>query len=182
MSSTSFFSGLSGLQLNIPKYKFPESFRQSSRLAYYASLFNSIEINSSFYRVPQKKTVSNWAISVGDHFKFTFKLWREATHHRFLAFDPEPVSKFLHSVDAVEHKSGCLLIQLPPGSGVENFSRLEQLLQFIRSNSDVEWKLAIELRNKSWYRETTYELLDRYRAALVIHDFAKSAAPFRSSI
>jgi len=59
-----FYSGISGLQLPIPKYLFPDPYKQSSRLTYYASLFNSIEINSSFYKIPLSTTIAKWAASV----------------------------------------------------------------------------------------------------------------------
>lgn len=75
-----FYSGLSGLALPIPKYLFPEPHRNSSRLTYYASLFNSVEINSTFYKLPMQKTVSKWAGEVPENFRFTFKLWKEITH------------------------------------------------------------------------------------------------------
>ena len=69
-----FYSGISGLQLPIPQHLFPPPFENASRLTYYASLFNSIENNSSFYKIPQSATVARWADSVPEHFKFTFKL------------------------------------------------------------------------------------------------------------
>lgn len=52
------YSGLSGLQLDIPKYLHPPPFENANRLTYYASLFNSIEINSSFYKIPQAVTIA----------------------------------------------------------------------------------------------------------------------------
>ena len=74
-----FYSGLSGLQLNIPQYLYPPPFENASRLTYYASLFNSIEINSSFYKIPKAATVAKWAACVPENFKFTFKLWKGIT-------------------------------------------------------------------------------------------------------
>src|SRR4051812_43057690 len=91
-----FYSGISGLVLPVPnKSLYPPEFRETSRLTYYASLFNSIEINSSFYKVPIAKTVNKWTTEVPDHFKFTYKLWREITHNKELLFNANDVDRFM---------------------------------------------------------------------------------------
>ncbi|MEO8086814.1 MAG: DUF72 domain-containing protein, partial [Bacteroidota bacterium] len=177
LSSAYFYSGLSGLQLNIPKYLFPEPFQNTSRLTYYASLFNSIEINRSFYKIPQQSTVSKWAASVGNEFRFTFKLWKEITHNKELDFNKEFVKQFFKSIDVAGEKGGCVLIQFPPGAGKEHFIKLKNLLSYIREIKTLDWKIAIEFRNKSWYNASTYDLLNYFNAALVIHDIPKSATP-----
>jgi len=173
-----FYSGLSGLQLPIPKYLFPPPYENVSRLTYYASFFNSIEFNSSFYKVPQPGTVTKWAASVPDEFRFTFKLWKEITHNKFLNFNEEDIPVFFRSINAVKSKKGCLLLQLPPGCGRENIHQLEHLfICIMESNPLQEWKIAVEFRNTSWYHEDVYDLLNLYKAALVIHDIPRSATP-----
>jgi len=173
----SFYAGLSGLQLNIPKYLFPPPFRDASRLTYYASFFNSIEFNSSFYRIPQVTTVAKWAASVPENFKFTFKLWKEITHSKGFNFRDKDVEQFLKAINAVQEKKGCLLIQFPPSLGKEYRIQLKNLLSCIREIEPAHWDIAIEFRNKSWYNESTYNLLKFFKAALVIHDIPKSATP-----
>lgn len=177
MKTSSFYSGLSGLQLPVPQYLFPPPFENASRLEYYASLFNSIEINSSFYKIPQSATVSKWAASVPENFKFTFKLWKEITHSKGLNFNDADVAAFLNAITAVQDKKGCLLIQFPPSLGKENIVQLDQLLSCIRQVESIHWNLAIEFRNKSWYNANTYKLLNSFKAALVIHDKPESATP-----
>jgi uncharacterized protein YecE (DUF72 family) len=113
-NAISYFSGLSGLQLPIPKYLFPEPHQASSRLSYYATFFNSIEINSSFYKIPKTTTVARWAMQVPDDFRFTFKLFKDITHVKNLKFDPALVKQFIETISAVGDKKGCLLIQFPP--------------------------------------------------------------------
>ena len=93
-----FFSGLSGIQLPIPKYRYPPPFENTSRLTYYSTFFNSIEINSSFYKVPRPATVTKWAASVPEHFKFTFKLWKEITHAQEFNFKEEDIFKDKNSM------------------------------------------------------------------------------------
>ena len=183
LQADSFYSGLSGLQLHIPKYLFPPPFENASRLTYYASLFNSIEINSSFYNIPQAATVSKWAESVPENFKFTFKLWKGITHTKGLNFIKEDVSAFFSSINSVKDKKGCLLIQFPPGLSREYTFQLYNLLSCIKETEGTqEWKIAIEFRNKSWYHKHVYSLLNLYKAAIVIQDIPKSATPLLDHI
>ena len=105
-----FFSGLSGLQVPIPKHLHPAPFENTSRLTYYSSLLNSIEINSSFYKIPQTATATKWEASVSEKFKFTFKFWKGITHPKELNFNEEDVAAFLKSINEVKDKKGCLLI------------------------------------------------------------------------
>lgn len=174
-----FYSGISGLQLDIPKYLFPPPFEKASRLTYYASLFNSIEINSSFYKIPQAATIAKWAASVSENFRFTFKLWKGITHSKGLNFNNEDVAAFFKSIESVKDKKGCVLIQFPPSLGRANIVQLDKLLSCINeTNITQNWKVAVEFRNKSWYHENVYELVNFHKAAIVIQDIPKSATPF----
>src|ERR1700712_1218858 len=128
-----FYSGTSGLVLPVPnKQLYPPQFQDKSRLTYYASLFNSIEINSSFYKVPQASTVKKWATEVPDGFRFTFKLWRDITHNKGLAFNPADVDRFIRVINEAGDKKGSLLIQFPPSVMVASFNQLEHLLMSIQ--------------------------------------------------
>jgi uncharacterized protein YecE (DUF72 family) len=176
-----YFGGLSGLELPVPKYLFPEEHRNSSRLTYYATFFNTIEINSSFYRLPLPRTVSRWVSEVPEEFRFTFKLWQEITHTKSLEFKEEDVRKFFLAIDPALAKKGCILIQFPPSLGRANHRQLEVLLQVIaEENKKRNWDLAVEFRHHSWYEETVYALLEEYNVALVVHDIPKSRTPFIS--
>lgn len=173
-----FYSGLSGLQLPIPKYAFPPPFENASRLTYYASIFNSIEFNSTFYKIPQPATVAKWAALVPENFRFTFKIWKEITHSKGFNFNREDIVIFLNSINCVNEKKGCLLLQFPPGIGKEYRVQLKGLLRCIEElDPTQEWKVAVEFRNKSWYQDDVYSLLERYKATLVIQDIPKSATP-----
>lgn len=173
-----FHSGLSGLQLPIPKYLYPPPYKHASRLTYYSSLFNSIEFNSSFYKIPQPATVAKWAASVPEHFRFTFKLWKGITHKKGLNFDKQDVVSFFKSINSVKQKKGCLLVQFPPSIDRETTIQLEKFLSCIKGTDPMQyWKLAVEFRNKSWYNQDAYDLMNFYKAAIVIHDIPKSATP-----
>lgn len=173
-----FYSGLSGLQLPIPKYLFPPPYENASRLTYYASYFNSIEFNSSFYKIPQPATVAKWTASVSENFRFTFKLWKGITHNKGLNFNEEDVVAFFNSINSVNEKKGCLLIQFPPSIGREYTRQLEKLLSCINESDPTHtWKVAIEFRNRSWYDKDVYDFLDFYKVTIVIQDIPKSATP-----
>lgn len=165
------------MQLPVPKYLFPEGHRDSSRLTYYSTFFNSIEFNSTFYKIPRNITVKKWSESVSKEFRFTFKMWKEITHCRNLSFNEGDIDRFLEAADSVYEKKGCLLIQFPPSVGKEYFTQLNELLSSIRARKKSEWSLAVEFRSRSWYDEKVFELLDFHRAAMVIHDMNKSTAP-----
>lgn len=173
-----FYSGLSGLQLHIPQYLYPPPYEKASRLTYYATFFNSIEVNSSFYKIPQAKTVEKWAAAVTENFRFTFKLWKGITHAKDLNFNKEDVQAFFKAINGVKEKKGSLLIQFPPSVGREYSVQLERLLNCIAAiNTSDDWKLAIEFRNRTWYHDRVYDLLANYKAALVVQDIPKSATP-----
>src|ERR1700734_2216846 len=91
-----FYSGTSNVVLPVKNKSFlPEAFRDKTRLNYYGSLFNSVEINSSFYKMPMAKTVANWASEVPPEFRFTFKLIQTVTHSIKRQFDLSPISEFM---------------------------------------------------------------------------------------
>jgi uncharacterized protein YecE (DUF72 family) len=168
-----FLSGISGLALPVPnKQSYPEEFRDKSRLEYYAHLFTSIEVNSSFYKVPQAKTVQKWAGMVPDNFRFTYKLWRDITHAKGMTFKNEDVARFMSAIDPADDKKGCMLIQFPPSVTLEQFGRVEHLLGLLGEGHG--WDVALEFRHNSWYAGETYELADEYHCSIVLHDIPKS--------
>jgi uncharacterized protein YecE (DUF72 family) len=175
---SNFYSGLSGLVLPVPKYMFPEEHQNSSRLTYYATFFNSIEINSTFYKLPMQKTIAKWITSVPEDFKFTFKLWQEITHKRQFEFKESDVELFFDAISVAAHKKGCVLIQFPPSLSSAYIHHLNALLRCVaKANTNHEWKIAVEFRNRSWYQLETYDLLASYNAAIVIQDIPKSMTP-----
>lgn len=178
-----FFSGTSGLILPVPnKLHYPQEFKDKSRLCYYASMMNSIEINSSFYKIPLPSTTKKWADDVPEEFRFTFKLFKEITHNKDLAFDPETVSKFFNVISSVGIKKGCLLVQFPPSVRIGQFSQLNLLMEVLQDNNmNSEWKIALEFRHPSLYIEEVYELLEMYRLGMVIHDKLPANFPVKKN-
>jgi len=176
---TNYFCGTSGLVLPVPnKTHYPPQFKDKSRLCYYASLFNSIEVNSSFYKIPQAKTVTKWLDEVGGGFKFTYKLWRGITHERGLVFNPGDVNNFMKAIDGACNKKGCLLIQLPPSAKVTLMPQLKNVVSCVlQADADRSWQIAIELRHPSWYTEHLFNYAGDNQLSIVLHDIPASATP-----
>lgn len=164
------------MQLSIKQSEYPPDYKGASRLSYYASLFSSVEVNSSFYQVPKPATVEKWRDSVPAHFKFTFKVPKAVTHAKGLQFSVEELEVFLETVDQVGDKKGCLLVQLPPSIKKKRQDVLEGLLECLRSDAK-GWNIAVEFRDSSWYNNTVYRLLQSYGAGMVEQDLPKSLTP-----
>ncbi|HEX2629132.1 MAG TPA: DUF72 domain-containing protein [Chitinophagaceae bacterium] len=167
--------GISNGQIPGNKSTFPPEYRLKSRLHYYSTLFNTIEVNSCFYKTPLQSTYEKWANEVPEDFQFTLKLSKEITHAKDLENDLACMEDFLRSASGTGNKKGCLLIQFPGKITLEHFSKVEQILVQLRLHDpDSQWRPAIEFRNESWYIGETTELLNEYNATMVLHDFSKA--------
>jgi uncharacterized protein YecE (DUF72 family) len=171
-----FRSGTSGLVLTEPnKLHFPTEFQEKHRLIYYASKFNSIEINSSFYKIPLCRTYRSWSDMVPEDFQFTIKLWKGITHEE--NYNQDDLSRFYAAIQCLDNKKGCLLIQFPAQTKMD-FSGFDRLLESIRRlDPQEEWRLAVEFRHTQWYASEIYEILDEYNASMVLHDMPKCLPP-----
>lgn len=164
------------------KLFYPEEFKDKSRLCFYSSIMNSIEVNSSFYKVPMASTVKKWAEDVPETFRFTFKLSKEITHNKELAFDPQAVSAFMEVISFVGDKRGCVLVQFPPSVRIGNLKQLELLMSVLRkSDPHYTWNIALEFRHVSLYSDVVYRLLEDYRMAMVIQDKPPAVTPMMES-
>src|SRR5438309_11140664 len=105
--------GTSGVVVPGSKETFPAEFRLKSRLNYYSSLFNTLEINSTFQKIPMISTFEKWSLDVPEDFRFTIKLWKEITHVKQLKIDFQNIENFLTAASHIGNKKGCLLIQFP---------------------------------------------------------------------
>lgn len=170
-----FYSGTSGLVLPFNKAQYPADFKDKSRMQYYASLFNSLEINSTFYKLPKNATVSNWAESVPKDFRFTFKVPKSITHSLQLESVFSDVTEFMQVVEHVGAKKGCLLAQFPPSLTIDQIEPFKKLLEIFTQETKLSsWKLAVEFRHPSWYEPQVYQLLKSFNASMVFHDMKNS--------
>lgn len=174
------YCGTSNISLPVSgKAFFPPAFQDKSRLHYYASLFNCLEVNSSFYRIPMARTVAKWAEDVPGDFKFTFKLFRGITHSKGLIWEAAELQRFLMAIEAAGKKKGCILVQFPPSIQYSYFDKVSHLLTALRQEPLArDWRIAVEFRHSSWYREETFHLLETNQMAMVQHDMPASKISF----
>ncbi|UOQ97140.1 DUF72 domain-containing protein [Hymenobacter sp. 5317J-9] len=164
-------TGTSGIVVPGPKATFPAAYQATSRLTYYATLFNSVEINSTFYRIPLPKTFAAWAAETGPDFDFTIKLWRDITHAKALVEDLSGIARFLEAARELGPKRGCLLIQFPPSNTIRQLQAVNVVLAALAAADPAhEWRKAVEFRHPSWYADDAFDMLDHHGASLVLHD------------
>ncbi len=173
---TSFYSGTSNVVSKIKQSEYPIEFTGASRLTYYASMFSSVEINSTFYKLPKGSTVEKWGNNVPCDFRFTFKVPKGITHAKDLQFSAGELQLFSEIVTRVGDKRGCLLVQLPPKVSRDKEEELSGMLECL-SDIAIGWKIAVEFRHPSWYDSAVYRLLNGYGTVMVEHDLPKSATP-----
>src|SRR5690349_16262357 len=98
---SSFFSGTSNLVSPLKQSEYPPEFSGASRLTYYASMFSSVEINATFYKLPKLATVVKWGESVPEYFRFTFKVPQGITHAKDFQFSFDELELFVETVSGV---------------------------------------------------------------------------------
>jgi uncharacterized protein YecE (DUF72 family) len=159
--------GTIGFSYNFWKGKFyPNKTAQKNYLDYYSSQFNSVEIDSSFYRIPTPQTVENWRKQVPEGFLFSLKFPQIITHMKMLKECQYETNVFLERANLLGKKLGPLLLQFPPNFSKEHLSDLEIFLQKLPTNH----RYAVEIRNKSWLNQEFYSVLKANNAALAWTD------------
>ncbi len=153
---------------------FTDDAKQDDYLPQYASVFNTVEGNTTFYNVPDDKTVRRWAGKTPDGFKFCFKFHRTITHDHLLHNVEERILEFLETFDPITERLGPFHIQLPPRFTPEEFGRLEELLAFLPH----AYSYAVEVRHPGFFDHGKVEnrlnrLLKSYNVDRVIFDSRK---------
>jgi uncharacterized protein YecE (DUF72 family) len=146
-------------------YNFWPFYQKASSTEYlqiYSNHFNSVEINSTFYRIPRKSSVEKWRDQTPDDFVFSIKIPRSISHRTNLDYDPEKMDAFLDHIKPFGKKLGPILLQLPPRLSPEHSEQLETLLKQLKNH-----RVAVEFRHKDWFNETIYEILRTYNTTLV---------------
>lgn len=151
---------------------YPEDLPAEQLLAFYAQHFDTVEINSSFYRLPTAHTVQSWHDTVPKDFCFAFKGSRFITHMKKLNNPGPAIERMLPALAGLKEKRGPVLFQLPP-HWRRNTGRLRLFLEAL----PVELPCAFEFRDDSWRHPEIYALLKRYKAAFCIFDLAGICSP-----
>lgn len=138
-----------------------------SVLARYATLFNAVEINSSFHRPHQRKTYARWAETVPTDFRFSVKLPRTISHDQRLAGAGPLLDRFLDETAALGDRLGGFLLQLPPSLAFDARIATDFFRLFRRRSTVL---LACEPRHVSWFGPAATAMLERHRVARVDAD------------
>jgi uncharacterized protein YecE (DUF72 family) len=182
-SKSKLYIGTSNVVLPGPKKDFPKEHRGRTRLGYYALLFHTVELNSTFYKLPRSTTIEKWCHEVPDHFKFTTKLWRQITHQKKLQYHDRDLIHFMDVMNSFGTKKGCLLVQFPATITFDLQAAVAALLSKVADlNHEPKWQIAVEFRHQSWYaQQETYSMLKHARMTIVYQDMPKSQTPLTIS-
>jgi uncharacterized protein YecE (DUF72 family) len=141
---------------------YPDKLPAKAMLEHYATRLPIVEINNTFYRMPNAATIEGWRSRVPDSFRFAMKAPRRITHIKRLKDCAEDVAYFLETLHALEPCLGSVLFQLPP-----HFKRdLARLTAFITALPH-NCRAAFEFRNDSWFEPGVYAALEARNLALV---------------
>ena len=151
---------------------YPKELPTSDWLSFYARLFNTVELNNSFYHLPPATAFDSWRDTTPARFLFAVKGSRFITHMKKLKDPESSTPKFFAGANRLEDKLGPVLFQLPPRWKV-NPERLEEFLASIERGH----QYAFEFRDDSWHTREVYELLTQHDAALCIHDLGGKQSP-----
>ncbi len=172
--STTFWIGTSGYNYKEWKGSFyPADLAEQEMLRYYAQRFRTVEINYTFYRMPNVRTLQGWAKETPEGFVFTLKAPRRITHDLRLRDAGDVLTYFCDTAKALKKKLGALLFQLPPFLK-KDLPRLEDFLHQLAPG----FRPAFEFRNQSWFSDDIYECLRRFDAALCLAEHDERSAPF----
>jgi uncharacterized protein YecE (DUF72 family) len=152
---------------------YPRGAKSKDFLRYYSEQFNTIELNTTHYRIPDKTTIEKWRAETVDDFHFCPKIPQTISHSADLGAGSGQTLAFCDAIQGLEEKSGCCFIQLPPYFGIDRLPVLERFLQRFPDHIP----LAVEVRHESWFEipeagERFFQLLEHYGVSAVITDVA----------
>lgn len=155
---------------------YPQDLPSRRMLAHYAATFSSVEINNSFYRLPERRMLRQWATTVPEGFVFAVKASRYITHMKKLKDPKSSCRRFFDRIGALGAKLGPIVFQLPPRWSF-NESRLGEFLSALPPDH----RYAFEFRDRSWLNEQAYQLLADHGACLCVYDYEGYTSPRRAT-
>jgi uncharacterized protein YecE (DUF72 family) len=160
--------GTSGWQYHDWRVAFyPAGLPQAAWLDHYVTQFETVEVNNTFYRLPEREVFARWAERTPPGFVMTLKLSRYLSHIRRLRDPDGPIGLFLERTEPLRAagRVGPLLLQLPPTMRIE----AERLAATLRA-VPADLRVAVEFRHDSWFTDEIFDLLARHDAALCLAD------------
>ena len=160
-----YFLGCSGWSYDGWKGSFyPKELDNRYWLSYYSQIFDFVEIDSTFYRIPSKFMVNNWDKRTTDNFRFAVKFPKVITHDKRLKDVKKDIERFYDVMEPLYDKILVFLIQLPPSLQIAEGIDLIKNLQY---QLDPSFRYAIEVRHHSWFNELFYNYIKEKKYCLV---------------
>jgi uncharacterized protein YecE (DUF72 family) len=153
---------------------YPQGCSAPKMLEHYIGQFDTVEINNSFYKLPNPETFSCWREQTPEGFCFAVKASRFITHNKKLKEPENALENFLPRAELLGEKLGPVLFQLPPKWNV-NVERLDTFLSVLPHGKNRRY--AFEFRNPTWLVPEVYDVLRRHNAAFCIFDLAGFETP-----
>jgi uncharacterized protein YecE (DUF72 family) len=144
---------------------YPEDLPAKEMLSYYSRRLPAVEINNTFYRLPQPSMIENWKQQVPESFRFSIKATQRITHIKRLKNCADETKYLLETAALLEERLGVVLFQLPPNSK-KDAERLRDFLALLPNAK----RAAFEFRHESWFDEEIFESLRGKNSALVVSD------------
>ena len=150
--------------------------KSSDWLRYYASVFDYVEIDSSFYRMPNLFTVKNWFKKTPEHFRFTAKFPKVITHDKRLKNISKELEYFHQAMLPLKDKTLALLVQLPPSLKI--IEGIENMKQYLVPQLDSSnFRYAVEVRDRSWFQDLAYNFFASNDICMVWSQLAELRTP-----
>ena len=144
---------------------YPEDLPATKMLQFYATRFDTVEINNTFYRMPDEKMLAKWAEQVPDSFTFVLKAPQRITHQKKLAGAGDDVRQLFDVATALGPQLGPVLFQLPPFSR-KDAPKLREFLGLLPPKA----RVAFEFRHDSWCDDEIYSILRERDVPLCLSD------------
>jgi len=151
---------------------YPEKISAGEMLRFYAGHFRTVEINNTFYRMPDEAVLARWSEEVPGEFAFSLKAPQRISHQKRLREAESDVAEFLRRAAVMGSKLGPVLFQLPPFLR-KDVPRLRDFLALVPADS----RVAFEFRHDSWLDDSVYEALRAHSTMLCIADKDEGETP-----
>jgi uncharacterized protein YecE (DUF72 family) len=155
---------------------YPSGIPAKNWLTYYSSVFNTVELNSSFYHIPRLQSLQKQFENTPDDFKFSVKVYKSITHYQKLKDCKQQIKDFKDLIQkGLAHKLGCLLFQFPP-----SFTFSKEHLHLILTQIPGEKENVIEFRHSSWWCEEVRSALAEKPLTFCNVDYTKLPTEIRN--
>ena len=144
---------------------YPEDVPKGQWFQHYIKHFDTVEINNTFYGLPEARTFEDWAERAPDDFLYILKFSRYGSHLKKLKNPEGTIGTFMERAGRLSSQLGPILVQLPPNWHADT----DRLAAFLAA-APTEQRWAVEFRDPTWLCDEVYDILTQHDAALCVHD------------